>query len=543
MCYTYSLALCALGVGVLTAVTASGPSPASPIILRIRKADGSMGKIQISNQESTTLSSILSTFSEESSSASGSVKCSISNKDIEDTDKPISEFQLKNGSLITITPPKKLKKEQAEADEHEKTEQGSASVSSISRHTDYDPYPDLARSSHSAAARRSRALSRLPNKRSMSYSDIANLHSYMHLIEPQPDGPIKRIYMCSIDAQRFKENCTIMPTKKQLKATKGKAKPMIQNRCAVLFGTVNKERVDQSVSTKARTSLSTPLYEMKMCDVVKVHAVWEPPQTGSTGKTDSYDASNLIKSNEFSRAKEIGKALGMSVVGWIYSYSDERQNGDGDGDKDDRNSGEDSLPVWGTDIVNGAKGQIANMQELGREVGSKYVTLALDSKTGATEAFQLSNVSVQMVAEGVLAIPQKQKSKERFKRFVTTQESISIDNKETKELDSVLCLVNTAMLSHEGRFSGEAGTNSVKKAGGLTAKKKKSLLARIEDGDDIHLLGELSDFSVLMALDRSMSKEDMRSLCSVVAKFSRGHKKGIEVEKKLKLVLKNVLAS
>ena len=99
------------------------------------------------------------------------------------------------------------------------------------------------------------------------------------------------------------------------------------------------------------------------------------------------------------------------------------------------------------------------------------------------------------------------------------------------------------MLSHEGRFSGEAGTNSVKKAGGLTAKKKKSLLARIEDGDDIHLLGELSDFSVLMALDRSMSKKDMRSLCSVVAKFSRGHKKGIEVEKKLKLVLKNVLAS
>ena len=128
MCYTYSLALCALGVGVLTAVAASGPSPASPIILRIRKADGSMGKIQISNQESTTLSSILSTFSEESSSASGSVKCSISNKNIEDTDKPISEFQLKNGSLITITPPKKLKKEQAEADEHEKTEQGSASV-------------------------------------------------------------------------------------------------------------------------------------------------------------------------------------------------------------------------------------------------------------------------------------------------------------------------------------------------------------------------------------------------------------------------------
>ena len=236
-----------------------------------------------------------------------------------------------------------------------------------------------------------------------------------------------------------------------------------------------------------------------------------------------------------SRAKIIGKSLGISTVGWIYSYSDDRQNGD------ERGSGEDSLPVYGTDIVIGAKGQIRNMEDSGRDVGSKYVTLALDSKTGATEAFQLSDVSVQMVAEGVLALPKN--SKEPFKRFVKTQESINIDNKETKELDSVLCLVNTAMLSHEGRFSGEVGVNSVKKAGGLTAKKKKAILARIEEGNDSGLMGELTDFGVLMALDRSMPKKDMDSLCAVVAKYSRGHKKGIEVENKLKLLLKNILTT
>ncbi len=508
-------ALCALSV--LTA--ASGP--AVPIILRVRKADGSMGKIQISDLESTTLSSVLSTFSEES----GLVKCKISNKEIKDTDKPLSEFELKNGSLITITPPKKPQPSEAE----EKIEK-----SSSTRYTDFDPYPDLARSSHSAAARRSRALARLPNKRGMTYSDISNLHSFMHLIEPQPDGPIKRVYMCSIGAQRFKDNCTIMPTKKQLKATKGKAKPQIKNRCAVLFGTVNKERVDQSVNTKARTSLSTPLYEMKMCEVVKVHAVWEPPQTG---ESDAYDASNLVDGNEVVRAKEIAKALGLTTVGWIYSYSDDRKNGDGA----NHDSGEDSLPVWGTDIVYGAKGQIANMQEVGREVGNKYITLAIDSKSGATEAFQLSNTSVQMVAEGVLAIPKK--SKESFKRFVKTQESISIDNKETKELDSVLCLVNTAMLSHDGRLSGKSGVNSIKKAGGLAIKKKKSLLARIEEDEDGQLLEELSDFSALIAIDRLMPRGEMDSLCNVVAKYSRGHKKGIEVDKKLKLVLKNVLST
>jgi hypothetical protein len=165
--------------------------------------------------------------------------------------------------------------------------------------------------------------------------------------------------------------------------------------------------------------------------------------------------------------------------------------------------------------------------------------LALDSKSGATEAFQLSKVSVQIVAEGVLAIPAS--PKESIKRFVKTQESIRIDNKETKEFDSALCLVNTAMLSHEGRFSGKADSNSIKKVrvGGLTAKKKESLLAQIEDENDSDLVDGLCDFNVMMALDRSLLREDMSSLCKIVAKYSRGHKKGIEVENKLKLVIKN----
>ena len=165
--------------------------------------------------------------------------------------------------------------------------------------------------------------------------------------------------------------------------------------------------------------------------------------------------------------------------------------------------------------------------------------MALDSKSGATEAFQLSKVSVQIVAEGVLAIPAS--PKESIKRFVKTQESIRIDNKETKEFDSALCLVNTAMLSHEGRFSGKADSNSIKKVrvGGLTAKKKESLLAQIEDENDSDLVDGLCDFNVMMALDRSLLREDMSSLCKIVAKYSRGHKKGIEVENKLKLVIKN----
>jgi len=506
-------------------ISASGPSP--PIILRIRKADGSIGKIQIANQDETTLASVLSTFSHEESVLS--TKCSIGTETIEDTDKPLASFKLKNGSLITISPSKISKKDDSNKHASTKTVKESPSI----RYTDFDPYPDLARSSHSAAARRNRALARLPNRRSMSYSDIADLHSFMHVIEPQSEGSLKRVYMCSIGAQRFNENCTIMPTKKQLKATKGKAKPQIKNRCAILFGTVNKERVDQAVSVKARTSLSTPLYEMQMCDVAKVHTIWEPPQSGTA---TAYDASMLIKGKEYERAVEIAEALGLRVIGWIYSYADDRQKGENDSDN---GIGEDSLPVFARDIVHGAKGQVENMQKLGHDHGQKYLTLALDAKSGAAEAFQLSNVSVQMVAEGVLSIPERGD----FKRFVKTQESISLDNKETKELDSVLCLINTAMLSHEGRLSGKAHVNSVKKVGGLTAKKKKAILAKIEDGSDGDIIDELCDFSAIMALDRSLSKEDLAYLCKLVVKYSKGMRKGIEMDNKLKLVLKSVLAS
>jgi hypothetical protein len=183
-------------------------------------------------------------------------------------------------------------------------------------------------------------------------------------------------------------------------------------------------------------------------------------------------------------------------------------------------------------------GQIESMQKLGREEGRKYVTLSLDSTSGATEAFQLSDTTVQMVAEGVLANPKN----EIMKRFVTTMEPILIDNKETKDLDSVLCLVNTAMLSHEGRMSGSIGVSSTKKSGGLTAKTKKTILSNIESDNDEQLLKCLCDFDILMALDKMIRREDMTRLCELVSKYSRGMRKGTKVSLDLKLAIKSILA-
>ena len=73
----------------------------------------------------------------------------------------------------------------------------------------------------------------------------------MHVIEPQYEGLLKRFYLCLTGAQRFNENCIIMSIKKQSKVTQGKAKQQIKNRCADLFGTANKERVDQSLDIRA----------------------------------------------------------------------------------------------------------------------------------------------------------------------------------------------------------------------------------------------------------------------------------------------------
>jgi len=41
---------------------------------------------------------------------------------------------------------------------------------------------------------------------------------------------------------------------------------------------------------------------------------------------NAYDPSKLIHGKEFERALEIAEALGLRVVGWIYSYADDRQN-------------------------------------------------------------------------------------------------------------------------------------------------------------------------------------------------------------------------
>jgi hypothetical protein len=118
-----------------------------------------------------------------------------------------------------------------------------------------------------------------------------------------------------------------------------------------------------------------------------------------------------------------------------------------------------------------------------------------------------------------------------------------VDNKETRELDSVLCLVNTALLSHQGRLSGSSNVVSVKKGGGLTAKMKKTILEKIDAGDDSGLISELCDFSALIAMDKCIGEKEMENICNLVNKFSKGQRKSIEVDSALKLVIRSAVSS
>jgi len=443
--------------------------------------------------------------------------------------KPATELGLKHGSMITILPPSEAKS----GAEHSKRRNN---IKANAKR--FDPYPDLAKlTSYSEASRRARALSR-----GAARGTYGGVRSFMHAVDPQTTGPLTRIYVCGKSAARFQNHCIVknntarkQPNKKQEESTR------VENRVALLFGTTNRERVNQS-RKKARTSLSTAREDEKMCEVVKVHAIWEPPMQKPTlnGKhyDDAYLLSNYVgvsdgKETATERAIRVAGWLGLQPLGWIFSYAD-----------DNRHEDKDALPVLGRDVFVGAKLQIETMKRRGREEGCKFVTLALDGRTGATEAFQMSDVCVQMAAENVFSSPNSNAEETLPNaRYLELNDPVIVSGEETKQLDSVLLLVNTAVLSHDGLYSGGSSASvkgNVKRSSGeLLLKTRKRILAALDRKNGV--LEELCDFDILMALDSLIGKKENEALCMLVRKYARGMKKGTTLNDHLTLTLQSVL--
>ncbi|KAL3771994.1 hypothetical protein ACHAW5_002224 [Stephanodiscus triporus] len=403
---------------IVAIVLATTTIATKPTVLRIRTADRGVIRVTLPDDDdpgATTLSSILALagvdLGDDDLGARG-VKCQLglpgsATLDLSpggpDVDKTAAELGLEHGSIITILP-------STLASSSTNSESGGARGRSRSKDSNdsggrFDPFPHLAKSAL-RACRRSRAPSRSVN----TYGDISRMQDAMHTVEAQSKGPLARVYVCSVGAARFRNHCCAVNNTS--KAT--------ENRVALLFGTVNREAVDPNNAKRARTSLSSTTREERMCVVARVHAIWEPPNQKPTLGGMWYDGECLLSTGPASteddvvdrddetsssrgetpaqRAIRVAGWLGLRPVGWMFSYSHDRNTHADD-------EGGASLPVHGRDAIMGATLQIERMKCSSREEGRKFVTLALDCRDGAAEAFQLSDTCVQMVAEGVLSVP------------------------------------------------------------------------------------------------------------------------------------------
>lgn len=609
-------------VSVASASTSSAPSEASGMVLRIRLPDGSMERVRLpcpGAEFDTTLGDLLAaagvTIPDGGSAAilvGGKTKGDDDDEEAKavasasPTTTLLSDLGVRHGSVITVRPAREIVGGSSGGGGGEKTTNRSSPPPSPPASSSWDPFPDLAREkSHMDAVRRAKTSRSV--RRGMSYGDVARMQEAMHSVEPQMEGPVKRLYMCETSAGRFHSGCqatTSTSTTSTTSTTRRNNNNNSSCRVGLLLGTIHRERVD-SRPKRARTSLSSTTADSDYCTVAKVQTVWEPPAQSSLASQGApllYDvplAEGMLRDHP--RVVAVADHLGLLPVGWIFSYDDERSRGGGGGggnnskgrkgrtDNNDNNNNDqdDSLPVWGLDVATGARLQIDNMrrrqqqqqqqQQEQQERGQVFVTLAMDATTGATEAFQLSDVAVQMVDEGMFAIHHRDDvddvdggratTKTTTKegpgaakttpdnpnpRVVPMRRAVLVDGRETRELDSVLCLVNTALLSHVGTFAGggNGGTASAAAAaagpikrgtGRLTKRAKASLLAALMGTDDRALLEGLCDFNVLLALDRALTPDETEELCSTVRRWARGQKQGTKVGQKLKLKLQGIL--
>jgi hypothetical protein len=176
----------------------------------------------------------------------------------------------------------------------------------------------------------------------------------------------------------------------------------------------------------------------------------------------------------------------------------------------------------------------------------------MNAESGATEAFQLSNVAVQMVAEGLLSTVPSDRRRDSGNddngRFLSAAHPVLVDGKETNQLDGLLCLINTALLSRVGDYAGpqppdgggKPPASVVKKSGGLAARTRKALTAALGaggngdgDDDDQELLRLLSDYTLLVALHDLIGPKDCRTVCATVKKWTR-QKRGTRLDRKVR---------
>lgn len=530
----------------------------------------------------------------------------------------ISQANLKQGSMISILSiPSTNHTKQQQQQQKQKQNQLSSFI----------PFPHLAKAkSYATLLRRQRQTTK--SHGSSSYTNMAKLRSAMHVLEPSSsmDAPIQRLYICRQSAEQFQSRgvstIQVRTTTTKSKSSKNKNKKKTEKKASIttrveykcqvglLLGTITSERRDIQKRELVRTSLSTPIHEREMVNVARVQCLWIPPpqpQTTTKSKptkkkkkqeTGIYDATSMIQFHEnqhFHRVLTVAHLLGLRPIGWIFSYNDDRTNhhhhqhtsdNETTETSNNNNNNDHGPPMLGRDILIAAKTQIQCMKYLGRDVGNQFLTVAMNARTGETEAFQLNDVVVQMVSEELLSehvndvnattttkggtINKKKKKKnkseaeqqqqqkelqlqeEQQQRILSSSDPVLIDAEETHDIDSVLCLINTAVLSHVGLYCGPTTTKSkqknvdVLKSNGLelTNTMKKKLLTAItttttqeSSKKEKMMMSSLCHFDVLMGLDSILGPKRVMELCEIIRKYARGQRKSLDMKKELIMAL------
>lgn len=461
-----------------------------------------------------------------------------------DTSQPPLHLGLKHGTLLTITQrlsgrePHENNVASDAHSSHDRRRQKRGHQQTDEAELPFDPFPHLAKPRFNEKRRAIRAKA---NRRGgMSYSDLDQLSASIHKVETQPDPIIARIYMCSKSAEAFFASCSSTSSAKNAEMKKKKTQQQQQqkHKCALLFGTVSKEKMKSSNTLLDTATVSDK--KDRYCEVVKVHALYEPPQQKLV--SDCYDATSLISletSTPIQRAIQLAKRLNLQPVGWIYTHNNNKNI-------DNVTTKKNEVPVSARDVVIAAKIQAALMKTLGRETGGRFVTVSLDVASGESEAFQMSDQCIQMVAEGVLLLQQDTQATHDEDNYsssnntpttvIKTSSPVIVDGQETRTVDCLLFLVNTGMLSHIGSLSGDGDI-----IGKLTAKVKQKLLAYLTQGDDSKTIHFLSNFNLLLALSKILSEADFNELCDLITKSTRRTK--ITLSKHLQLTLENIASA
>ncbi|CAM9142333.1 unnamed protein product [Laminaria digitata] len=481
----------------------SSSSASAGLTLRVRMPDGAVKRVRATAGE--TVDDIMSKIGMDGGeSGEGLSTEAAAGSNAAEGSASVAALGLRNGDFLYVKSDAAAQAA-AKAKSDALDRMKAAAASATAGRSKFVPFPDHARPPPPPAA-----------KRVKTWQDIEAMQAQTFSLKPQKDSNVKKISVEQSAMDNFVG---------YLKET-----GLGKHRCALLFG-----RISPSTNGVKVEAMYEPLQQgdgaspegfpydsSAVTEAAKV-AVAAAAQEGGASDAENCEAEPSVAAADVVRAIRVAELLGLRLVGWCLSH-DKREHF-----------------MAARDVVTSSALQLMSMAAKGRQEGVLVATVTVPvNKTDgevATEAFSVSNQTVQMFSEGVLADHQPDPTSDRrdgvpnLAPSVTTTVNVKEGGKETQTPETVGLVCNVAIVKHEGvlqtRFppanrADTASLSDLKKclfdpvvppraaAGKKSATKKKTQPS---------FLSRLSDFQLLVYLSRQMGfSRDFEELCRLVQK-------------------------